>query len=78
MTLNIPTEKETHQCTSYKEGDWVVFKCPICPQYEHRMNLIDNRMRTKGSSDDIQHTGMFDGSENVTEALIELSKGSYN
>jgi len=78
MTLNLTSEKETHKCTSYKEGDWIVFKCPICLQYERRLNLINNRMRTKGSSENILHTGAFDGNENVTETLIELSKGSYN
>lgn len=78
MILDLTSEKETHKCTSYKEGDWIVFKCPFCPQYERRMNLINRRMKTKGSSENILHIGMFDGNENVSEALIELSKGSYN
>ena len=79
MILNLNSEKEIHKCTSRREGVWVVFKCPICLQYERRMNLDTGQMTTKGSPyENILHTGMFDGNENVSEALIELSKGSYN
>lgn len=78
MILNLTSENETHKCTSYKEGDWVIFKCPICLQYERRMNLINGKMKTKGSSENILHTGMFDGSENVSEALIDLANRSSN
>lgn len=78
MTINLTSEKETHNCTSYKDGDWVIFKCPICLQYERKMNLINGKMKTKGSSDNILHTAMFDGTENVSEALIDLTKYSSN
>lgn len=78
MTLNLNSEKETHKCTSYREGDWVIFKCPICIQYERRINLINGTMKTKGSSENILHTGMFDGNENVSEALIDLANRSNN
>lgn len=32
-------EGEFHACTSRRAGDWIIFKCPLCPEYENRFNF---------------------------------------
>ena len=32
-------EGEFHACESHREGDWLVFTCPHCAEYENRINF---------------------------------------
>ena len=41
---NVPIEFSgipagSHKCTSEVQGDWVVFRCEHCQDYERRINL---------------------------------------
>ena len=40
--------KTDHKCFSEKEGDWIVFRCPICTDYERRIHTKTGEMRTEG------------------------------
>jgi hypothetical protein len=31
--------KPDHDCTASTEGEWVVFRCPRCPEYERRIHI---------------------------------------
>lgn len=48
-----------HKCESYRDGDRIVFTCPLCPDYERSINYRTNETTVKGQSLDIQHTGRF-------------------
>jgi hypothetical protein len=60
-----------HQCTSFVDGDEIVFKCPLCMDYERRINLSTGKMVIKKSEDNhFLHIGVSDGKrENVTAPL---------
>ena len=49
-----------HKCYSETEGDWVVFHCPLCPDYERRVNSKTGEMKTKGTSGNMnRHHGVY-------------------
>lgn len=60
--------QNVHHCTSYRLGDTIVWKCPLCIGYERRLNLVTGKMSVTGKTD-YQHTGWSDKKENL-EALI--------
>lgn len=62
-----------HYCTSHlEEGEWIVWKCPFCSEYERRLNIKTDQMITKGKTEYL-HVGSFDymKTNNVTEPLIK-------
>jgi len=51
---------DTHQCESYRDGDWIVFLCPKCEGYERRLNWRSGEMKVRDRSDqNIRHTGEY-------------------
>ena len=46
-----------HQCDSVVEGDWVVFRCPICKNYERRINMLTGETKAQNISSVISHSG---------------------
>ena len=59
-----------HHCTSFREGDWVVFRCPQCEGYERRFHLVTLEMKVKGQNEHL-HTGTNTGGENMA-ALAQV------
>lgn len=59
---------EVHQCTSFREGDFIVWRCPVCENYERRFNLRTGHMKCVGKEGNFIHTGTSDGQQNM-EAL---------
>jgi hypothetical protein len=51
-------EYDQHECNSVMEGDWVVFRCPICRDYERRINAVTGEMRVKNGSSTFRHSGL--------------------
>ena len=48
---------EHHECESFREGDWIVFRCPQCGDYERRMNWRTGEMRSRNARPEFYHTG---------------------
>ncbi len=46
-----------HECESTIEGDWFVFRCPICKDYERRINCLTGETAVKNISAVISHSG---------------------
>jgi hypothetical protein len=38
IKFNHSSDAEVHECESHRKGDWIIFRCPLCPDYERRMN----------------------------------------
>jgi len=69
MQIEFPIEN-SHICTSHIDGDWVVWRCPICLGYERRFNFKTNEMKVKGKTE-FTHQGSNDGKANINEPLIK-------
>ncbi len=57
-------DENRHECTSYIDGDWVVFICDRCPMYERRIHRQSGAMRVRHGDDlSVTHFGMQAPSE---------------
>ena len=45
------SEEEKHKCTAERVGDWVIYRCPICPDYQRRVNLKTGKMKSTSNID---------------------------
>ena len=59
---------DIHHCTSHRDGDWIIWRCPRCEGYERRYNWRTTEMRVKRGNSEAQHTGMSTREQNM-EAL---------
>jgi len=55
---------ESHSCTGYRDGDWIIWICPICndpgndyPEYITKFNLVTEEMISP-LPNPILHTGL--------------------
>lgn len=55
--------QNVHPCTSEREGDWLVWRCPLCAGYERRLNWVTGEMRVRREGSEAQHVGLADHRE---------------
>ncbi|HGY54844.1 MAG TPA: hypothetical protein ENK44_04000 [Caldithrix abyssi] len=48
-----------HECESHRDGDWIIFRCPLCPDYERRFNWRTDEMKVKGDHPRVSHSGKY-------------------
>ena len=62
LKWNASDKEETHQCVAERDGDWITFKCPKCPDYVRRMNYKTGEMIApkvkEGKNFRYKHSGM--------------------
>jgi hypothetical protein len=46
-----------HQCIGHQEGDWIIFHCPVCRQYERRVNRVTKEVRVRKGNIEAVHVG---------------------
>ncbi len=57
---NDSESEHIHLCESNRNGDWLIFTCPKCPDYERRLNWKTGEMHLKEGKDEmILHRGSF-------------------
>jgi hypothetical protein len=66
------SNNEQHKCESFRDGDWIVFRCPVCQDYERRINWRTGDTKVKNSVPDINHSGSYFPYE-LTEAFINTN-----
>ncbi len=60
LSYNSESEVDSHECESYRDGDWIVFLCPKCEGYERRLNWRTGDMKVRDhSADHIQQSGQY-------------------
>ena len=47
---------EKHTCTSERQGDWIIFKCPEC-DYVRKLNYKTREMKVSGGNMTTLHSG---------------------
>jgi hypothetical protein len=60
---------DTHHCTSHRDGDWIVWRCPVCEQYERRYNTRTEEMRVRRGGSEARHAGYNAGGDNMKPLL---------
>lgn len=61
---------DVHFCTSHREGDVIIWRCPLCEGYERRLDFRTGKMRVNRAGSTAQHTGFSSKAENM-EALAK-------
>jgi hypothetical protein len=56
---NVDQLEEVHNCTATRKGEWVIFTCPMCLDYERRINLRTGDMKTYAPFTTIKHNGTY-------------------
>jgi hypothetical protein len=51
-------EYDQHECDSVTEGDWIIFRCSICKDYERRINTVTGETKVKNGSTTVRHSGI--------------------
>lgn len=52
-----PSGEEHHECTSTRDGEWIVFRCRRCPDYERRINWRTGASHVQSVGHDVRHSG---------------------
>ncbi len=60
-----------HQCTSHTDGDWTVWRCPLCPGYERRFNRVTGEMQVRRGGSTALHSGMAGAGDD----MVGLTQG---
>lgn len=55
-------------CSSYQEGDWIVFKSPLDEKYERRINWKTGETIVKNDDPKVQYKGFY-----IPEAFKNLN-----
>lgn len=48
---------EQHPCIGHNEGDWIIFTCPICKDYERRVNWKTGGVKVRRGGSKFNHFG---------------------
>ena len=57
---SIKIEKGKHKCYGERKGNWVIFRCPLCPDYERRMNFKTGEISSKYDKNNYNlHNGFY-------------------
>lgn len=60
MKIQFENTANKHHCQSRRKGDWLIFTCPKCPDYERHFNWKTGEMKSFVADENkIPHTGTF-------------------
>ena len=60
IRFNINDGQRRHQCATHREGEWVVFTCKRCPDFERRLHLPSGNIKTQTGDDPwVLHEGNY-------------------
>ena len=58
--ITLDKDGTKHRCEAEKKGDWVIYTCPQCPDYERRHNLITDQMiKKQHPANEALHEGFY-------------------
>lgn len=49
--------EEQHPCIGHQEGDWIIFTCPLCLDYERRINWKTSEIKVRKGDSTANHFG---------------------
>ncbi len=48
---------DEHQCIGHREGDWIIFTCPVCRNYQRNINFVTKEVVVVKGSTTAIHVG---------------------
>lgn len=76
--MEIDFTNNAHRCTSFIDGDWVIFRCPLCDGWELKLNPITLEMVRNAVACEslILHSGFNEGIDNLKALTQNLQHES--
>ncbi|RMD85915.1 MAG: hypothetical protein D6813_15605 [Calditrichaeota bacterium] len=59
VNLHPPSDATHHRCYSFRDGDWIIFRCKMCLDYERKLNWRTGKMQVRNDRPDIYHSGSY-------------------
>jgi len=59
INLTPTPDFEHHHCQATRDGDWIIFRCPQCRDYERRLNWRTGETKARNVSATIDHNGSY-------------------
>jgi hypothetical protein len=59
VDFNPVPDFEHHECSGTRNGDWIIFLCPQCHDYERRLNWRTGETTARNVSATIDHNGRY-------------------
>jgi hypothetical protein len=56
--MKFERNKVIHRTTGVKQGDWIIYRCPLC-DYELHDNTVTGELIIKNAKADIGHKGTY-------------------
>lgn len=67
-------EDDGHKCTGRIIGDWIIFTCEKCPEYQRSVNWRTREVAVRKSDYEVSHAGFyFPDGENQTPLFENLN-----
>jgi hypothetical protein len=63
-----------HRCTGEVNGDWVTFRCPLCPEYSRKINLLTGETVATGKNEFVH----FGSPNSFSNALALMQTAGKN
>lgn len=64
IDFDLTSEGEYHTCEAKHVGDWIIFHCPACSDYERRLNWRTGKMVKVSGDNEFLHSGKYFSHEN--------------
>lgn len=59
IDFNRTPDLEHHQCSATRDGEWIIFHCPKCRDYERRLNWRTGETKARNVRATIDHSGRY-------------------
>jgi len=59
VDFNPRPDFDQHESQGTRNGDWIIFRCPKCPDYERRLNWRTGETKSRNLSPEINHNGRY-------------------
>jgi hypothetical protein len=60
LSLSNSNNPDTHPCETHRDGDWIVFTCPKCADFERRLNYVTGEFVCQPDENPyVQHEGNY-------------------
>ena len=60
VSIKFNVEDRGHKCFGEREGNWVIFRCPVCDDFERRIHLKTGEVKLQIDPTNLHpHNGFF-------------------
>ena len=70
LNLNASDGETHHTCETVRDGDWIIYRCPKCSDYEHRFNWRTGEFKMGKHKPGLTHSAMYYMNEPLAQSFV--------